>query len=61
MLPENNFCSGRNPGAPSTPEEYLIVDGAHEIYSRKVFVGGLPIDVSEGELVFGALSANNLK
>ncbi|VDN58336.1 unnamed protein product [Dracunculus medinensis] len=47
---ENNFCSGRNPGAPSTPEEYLIVDGAHEIYSRKVFVGGLPIDVSEEEI-----------
>lgn len=41
--------SSRNPGVPSTPEAYFIMDESIEIFARKVFVGGLPIDVTEGD------------
>lgn len=44
--------SSRNPGVPSTPEAYFIMDESLEIFARKVFVGGLPIDVTEGEEEF---------
>ncbi|MCP9259687.1 Cytoplasmic polyadenylation element-binding protein 2 [Dirofilaria immitis] len=40
----------RNPGVPSTPEAYFIMDESLEIFARKVFVGGLPIDVTEDEI-----------
>ncbi|VDK86449.1 unnamed protein product [Litomosoides sigmodontis] len=40
----------RNPGVPSTPEAYFIMDESFEIFARKVFVGGLPIDVTEDEI-----------
>uniref|UniRef100_A0A0R3RVG1 Cytoplasmic polyadenylation element-binding protein 1 n=1 Tax=Elaeophora elaphi TaxID=1147741 RepID=A0A0R3RVG1_9BILA len=42
--------SSRNPSFPSTPEAYFITDGSLEIFARKVFVGGLPIDVTEDEI-----------
>uniref|UniRef100_A0AAF5PUT7 Cytoplasmic polyadenylation element-binding protein 1 n=4 Tax=Wuchereria bancrofti TaxID=6293 RepID=A0AAF5PUT7_WUCBA len=42
--------SSRNPGVPSTPEAYFIMDESVEIFARKVFVGGLPIDVTEDEI-----------
>ncbi|VDN04620.1 unnamed protein product [Thelazia callipaeda] len=40
----------RNPGVPSAPEAYFVMDETMEIFARKVFVGGLPIDVTEEEI-----------
>uniref|UniRef100_A0A914XN21 Cytoplasmic polyadenylation element-binding protein 1 n=1 Tax=Plectus sambesii TaxID=2011161 RepID=A0A914XN21_9BILA len=41
---------GRNPAVPSAPEVYWQTNPTEEVFARKVFVGGLPIDISEEEI-----------
>lgn len=40
----------KTPGAPSDIAQFIVGDEEKEVFARKVFVGGLPIDVKEGNI-----------
>lgn len=44
----------KTPGAPSDITQFIVGDEEKEVFARKVFVGGLPIDVKEGKKICGS-------
>uniref|UniRef100_A0A1I7XJR9 Cytoplasmic polyadenylation element-binding protein 1 n=1 Tax=Heterorhabditis bacteriophora TaxID=37862 RepID=A0A1I7XJR9_HETBA len=51
LVQSPHSVSGRRvPGAPSQPSHFISEESNEDIFARKVFVGGLPIDVSEEEI-----------